>query len=80
LFRRNRRFTAAALSFFGERFQGLGGTIGSGTKGETERRVSALYRRGESSKQQGVNEELRGGGDYGSGSFRRGLRAEEEDD
>jgi hypothetical protein len=54
LFRRNRRFTAVALSFSGERFQGLGGTIGSGTKGEMERRVSALYRRRESSKRQGL--------------------------
>jgi hypothetical protein len=50
LFRRNRRFTAAGLSFSGERFRGLGGTIEGGTKGETERRPGAFYRHWEESK------------------------------
>jgi hypothetical protein len=56
---RNRRFTAAGAADSGEESGQPGGAFGEIGRGETERRVSALYRHGLGSKRQGFNRELK---------------------
>jgi hypothetical protein len=50
---RNRRFTAAGAADSGEESGQPGGVSGEIGRGETERRVSALYRRGTGTKRAG---------------------------
>jgi hypothetical protein len=45
-----------------------------------ERTGRASYRRGEASDRASIEEELKRGGNFGSGNLRRDLRTKEEDD
>jgi hypothetical protein len=71
---RNREEMTVAVANSGEQNRRPGGAIGSGTRGELERRGRGLSRRGAETKWAGNKEELKRGGDCARTRSPRGFR------